>query len=155
MGAASRTKGASFEREVGNALHEELGIRFERDLEQYRKSDRGDLIPRDHAFPFLIECKRRSKGFACETAWRRQATAAAQAAGKIPAVVFRYDNQSTRVSVPLRAFCEAWPMDQWAEITLPGFCFIARELMAERAGAWVPNDYRDLRDSIVGKEAEA
>ena len=85
MGAASRTKGASFEREVGNALHEELGIRFERDLEQYRKSDRGDLIPRDPAFPFLIECKRRSKGFACETAWRRQATAAAQAAGKIPA----------------------------------------------------------------------
>lgn len=155
MGAASRTKGAAFEREIAGVLFDELGIRFERDLDQYRKADRGDLIPDDPAFPFLIECKRRAGSGDCERVWRDQAARAAQSVRKMPAVVFRYDRKPARVSVPLRAFCEGWPMDQWAEVSLAGFCFIAREVMAERAGAWAPNDYRDLRDRIVGKEAEA
>lgn len=130
MGAASRNKGSAFEREIAAVLFDELGIRFSRDLEQYRQGQRGDLIPDDPAFPFLIECKRRKAGIGCDQAWQKQAAQAALAAGKIPAVVFRFDRQQTRVSVPMRAFCEAWPMDVWAECTIAGFCFIAREVMA-------------------------
>lgn len=154
MGARSRTKGSNFERAIATVLRDELGIRFDRDLEQYRKSDRGDLIADDSDFPFLIECKIRATGNACAPEWRAQATAAAKAAGKIPAVVFRFDRQQARVSIPLRAFCETWPMDIWAEVNLPGFCFLAREMMADAASVWVPNDYRDLRDQIVGEGAE-
>jgi hypothetical protein len=47
----SRTKGASFEREVAKLLLLELGITFKRDLRQYQEADHGDLIPDDPAFP--------------------------------------------------------------------------------------------------------
>ncbi len=50
-----RLKGASFEREVAKLIDEHLGIKVERDLEQYRKADRGDLIGLDD---WTIECKR-------------------------------------------------------------------------------------------------
>ena len=155
MGAKSRNKGSSFEREVAAELFGLLGITFERDLDQYRKADRGDLIPDDTAFPFLIECKRYAAGDACLPAWKAQAVKAAQAARKIPAVVFRFDRRQTRVAVPLRALCATWPADQWAEVTLEGFAFIARERMAECFGEWFANDYTTLHRKIAGSITDA
>lgn len=152
-GAHSRNKGATFEREIASVLFSQLGITFKRELEQYRAGEKGDLVPSNPDFPFSIECKRYASGAGCLPAWRVQSVAAATATGKRPAVIYRFDRQSTRVSVPLSALCAAWPADQWADLTLEGFCFLARELMAS-PGAWVPNDYRDLRDRIVGEVAE-
>ena len=49
-----RNKGAQFERQVAKMLHDELGVSFKRDLEQYRAADHGDLIPDDPDFPFTL-----------------------------------------------------------------------------------------------------
>ena len=135
MGAHSRNKGAAFEREIARELHDMLGIEFKRDLEQVREVARGDLVPSDPDFPFLIECKRYAKGSAPATAWLAQADKAATRAGLIPAVVFRFDRQAVRVSVPMRAICKGAPDDERAEISLAGLAYLAREIMAERSGA--------------------
>ena len=80
-----RNKGASFERQLAYELELELGISFKRDLEQYRESEHGDLIPSDESFPFLIEAKRYSKGaVGGAAAWWDQADAAAKRADKLP-----------------------------------------------------------------------
>ena len=139
MNAHSRRKGHAFERHIAQELLDRLGVTFRRDLDQYRAAEHGDLIPDDPAFPFVIECKRYAAGTNCLAAWKAQAVAAARAAEKRPAVIFRFDRQETRVAVPLSAFCDAWPADQWAEITLDGFALLARELMAE-AAAWTPSN---------------
>jgi len=47
-----RNKGASFELQLARELQLELGISFKRDLEQYRASEHGDLIPSNDNFPF-------------------------------------------------------------------------------------------------------
>ncbi|MDP0925701.1 hypothetical protein Q0601_00805 [Paracoccus onubensis] len=151
MGAMQRRKGAEFERTVAKELFERLGIDFNRNLKQYQTSGQGDLTTDAPGWGFSIECKH------CNTAnlpaWRRQAVEAARATDQLPCVIYRVTRGPIRVSVPLRAFCDAWPSDEWAEITLDGFCLLAREIMAESA-AWQPNDYRRLRDQIVGEGAE-
>lgn len=133
----SRTKGAAFEREIATRLLGLTGVSFKRDLEQYRATDRGDLIPDNPAWPFLIECKRRADGNLCAAAWRAQATKAAAAAGKLPAVVYRFDRQDTRVSVPFAAIAAAFGGDanqsEWAEISIEGLAFLAGEIMAGAA----------------------
>lgn len=144
MSAASRRKGHAFERHVAQELLDRLGISFRRDLDQYRAAEHGDLIPDDPAFPFVIECKRYAAGTTCLASWKAQAVAAARAADKRAAVIFRFDRQETRVAVPLSAFCDAWPADQWAEVTLDGFALLARELMAE-AAAWTPEQLQTRR----------
>jgi hypothetical protein len=131
----NRTKGATYEREVAADLLLLTGIGFERNLEQVRKAGQGDLIPDDEAWPFTIECKRvESKLRMAE--WRRQAVEAAKASRLLPAVVYRQNSQPTRVSVPLSAIgrgideIRPWPADEWAEISLEGFAFLAAEIMA-------------------------
>ena len=129
-----RNKGASFERETAKMLEAELGISFKRDLEQYRAADHGDLIPDDPDFPFVIECKRYASGTGCKPAWWKQAQAAADAVGKIPCVVYKYDRREVRFVVPFTAlysaFGTACRSDHQAEMNLDAFCYITRELMA-------------------------
>jgi len=134
MSAHSRTKGAAFERDVARALDLLTGIRFERNLEQVRTVDQGDLIPSDPAFPFLIECKRYGAGVTCLAAWKAQASRAAVSVGKIPAVVFRFDRQPVRVALPLAAICDGRTdaPAEWAEISLDGLAYVAREIMATK-----------------------
>ena len=131
MSAMSRRKGARVEREVAQKLDLLLGIRFDRNLEQTR-SGGGDLIADDATFPFSIEIKARASGVSCLNAWKDQASAAAVKCGKIPAVVFKFDRQPIRVAVPLACLCGGKCDDpsEWAEITLEGFAYAARELMA-------------------------
>lgn len=125
-----RNKGAAFEREIANELFLLTGVTFKRDLEQYRAADRGDLIPDDPAFPFLIECKRYAAGKACLPAWKDQASKAAKAAGRIPVVIYKFDRAAICCAVPMSALCPAMPADQWATITLPGLAHVAAEKMA-------------------------
>lgn len=147
MSVNSRRKGHAFERLIASELLTRLGITFRRDLDQYRTRDRGDLLADDPDFPFTMECKHCTRPE--HAAWRKQATTAATAASKRPCVIWRITGGPIRVSVPLSAFCDAWPADDWADVSLDGFCLLAREIMAEPK-AWRPNDYRDLRDRIVG-----
>ena len=137
MGAHSRNKGSAFEREVAQELFLQTGIRFARDLEQVRTAERGDLIADTAAWPFLIECKRRASGTACDPAWKQQADRAALAAGLMPCVIFRYDRQPTRVAVKLRHAMEClsrgrWSAEEehWIECNLTGLAYMAREHMA-------------------------
>lgn len=131
----SRDKGKRFEREVASALHDLLGIKFARDLSQYQRSDQGDLLADCPDFPFLIECKRRASG-GFENAWWKQAHSAAVGASKMPAVVYRFDHQETRVRVQIRAVMECLTRGKYsaedshfADITLEGFAYLCREGM--------------------------
>lgn len=128
-----RTKGASFEREVAKLLELELGIKFKRDLEQYRAADHGDLIPDDDDFPFVIECKRYASGTGCKDAWWAQASSAAEAVGKLPCVIYKYDRRDIRCVVPFTALYTAFGSkcrcDYQAEMTIEAFCYLAREIM--------------------------
>ena len=131
MSAHSRNKGARVEREIAQKLDMLLGIRFVRNLEQVR-SGGGDLVADDAAFPFSIEIKARASGVSCLSAWKDQASAAAVKCGKIPAVAFKFDRQPIRVAVPLACLvngkCEE--PSEWAEVTLEGFAYACREIMA-------------------------
>lgn len=133
MSARSRNKGARVEREIAAELHALTGVTFSRNLEQVRSAAHGDLIADDPDWPFSIEVKSRATGNGCAAAWQAQAVNAAALAGKIPVVVVKYDRRPVRVSVPLKAIHASLPADEWAEISLPGLAYLAREIMAECA----------------------
>ena len=128
-----RNKGAAFEREIAKELLLLTGVGFKRDLEQYRAADHGDLIPDDPAWPFTLELKRYASGKSCLPAWQDQASKAAQAAGRIPVVIYKFNHAPIRCALPLSALCPAMPADQWAEISLQGLACLAAEKMARAA----------------------
>ena len=127
-----RVKGRNFEYETAKNLEDELGIKFKRDIEQYRQQDRGDLLADDPDWPFVIECKRYSKGNGCNPAWQKQATSAAIAANKMPVVIYKYNHREVVCSLPMEVIN---PMYRgcgfWADISFGAFCYIAREWMAK------------------------
>ena len=99
--ANSRTKGSGGEREVAAILHDQLGLTFKRDIEQYRQADRGDLLCVDMDFPMVIEVKRYAKGGETPRgAWWDQCCKAATAADKWPLLVWRYDRMDWRWRLP-------------------------------------------------------
>lgn len=132
----SRVKGAAFERRIAKELFDLTGITFRRDLDQYRQRDRGDLLPDDDAWPFLIECKDVNvSGF--QTAWWKQANTAAMTHGKKPCVVWKLNRQDIRCRVQLRAAMECISRGRWSaedehviDINLSGLAYLAREGMA-------------------------
>lgn len=136
MGANSRNKGATFERDIAIALELELGIRFKRNLEQSREAHHADLIPDDPDFPFVIECKRYAGG-SFQAAWWTQVSKAATEAGKIPCVIYKFDRRDIQVAVDWRAFAAmigvALNDDGLIHMNLASFCFVAREIMAGKA----------------------
>ena len=135
----SRTKGSSFELQLARELQLELNISFRRDLEQYRASEHGDLIPSNDNFPFLIEAKRYSKGaVGGAAAWCDQAVAAARRADKLPCLVYKYDRKPVRFVIDVLAAYKAGyefknepPEHGRLEMDLHTFCWIVRELMNE------------------------
>ena len=133
--ANSRQKGAQFERTIAAELFGLTGVSFKRNLEQYQTKDLGDLTPDNPAWPFSLELKRYASGKTCKPAWRVQASTAAQAAQKFPAVIYKYDRGDTTVSVPFAAIAKAFgegedTSGEWAEINLAGLAYLASEIMA-------------------------
>lgn len=129
MGASSRNKGASGERELIREIEDETGIRLERNLAQSFGGGH-DLIGLDH---WAIECKRyRTITQADKALFWRQAVRQARRVGKEPAVCFRADRSAWRVLV-------AWPMHREiydpedfrcaSEISLELFCGLIRETL--------------------------
>lgn len=121
----SRTKGATFERSIARALYEELGIEFKRDLRQYQQAEYGDLVTDDPAWPYCLELKRYKDGpIGGLSVWWNQVEKAAQRAGQIPVLIYKYDRQPIRVVLVLA--------DVKADVSFEDFCYIARETMNER-----------------------
>tara|TARA_R110000822_G_scaffold91572_6_gene210990 strand:- start:331 stop:762 length:432 start_codon:yes stop_codon:yes gene_type:complete len=131
-----RMKGATFEREVAGLLFDELGIKFKREIEQYRQADLGDLVPCDGTFPFTIECKRYADGYLAKDAWWDQACAAAKAANLIPSLVYRFDRRPIVCRIPIQAFVLMsgseldYGWTETADVTFSAYCMVSRELLA-------------------------
>ena len=139
MSAMQRTKGASGERELAAAIHEELGVRLVRNLTQARNGG-FDLAPADGETGPVAACLR---GLALEVkrynsisqglvkTWWAQATRQAQQAQKTPVLAYRADRGEWRVRVPLSLIqpgLDHGGGPEWsAELSLAGFCFLIRE----------------------------
>jgi hypothetical protein len=121
-----RNKGASFEREIAKMLFDELGIKFKRDLEQYRAVSHADLICDNPDFPFSLELKRYRDGpIGGSPAWWVQVEVAAELECKIPCLIYKYDRKQIRCVMPLSAVMEDG--EGQIETDFETFCFIARE----------------------------
>ena len=117
-----RAKGASFEREIAKLIDEHLGIKVERDLEQYRKADRGDLLGVDG---WTIECKRYKRpesanGF-FRREWWKQVVKAADAAKNKPVLIFKFDHQPIRCALYLKDINKKYKGNEVAIVTLESF----------------------------------
>ena len=135
-----RTKGSQYERDVCKRLHLELGLEFRRVLDQWAEAGLPDLTCEDDAFPFVIECKRYKQGstFASPAHWD-QICVAATKAGKIPALVYKFDRLPERWRVPIEALAmlatferqmgDGYDWKYAVEMTFDDFCMVARELM--------------------------
>lgn len=129
-----RAKGAAFEREISQKIFEQLGIKVQRDLDQYRMKGRGDLIGLDG---WCIECKRYANTKANDLhkdAWWGQTCAAASLTGDQPVLIFKYDRQPIRCVVYLSAINGAFSgKADTATIAFETWCMLVRESLAESA----------------------
>jgi len=124
-----RNKGASYERAIAQELFNELGIKFKRDLEQYRAGAHADLIADNPYFPFTLELKRYKDGpIGGSPSWWQQVEVAAEREGKLPCLIYKYDRKPDRVVIPLASVMDGG--EGQIETDLQTFCFIVRELMA-------------------------
>lgn len=124
-----RNKGAAYERTIAQQLFNELGIKFKRDLEQYRAGAHADLIADDPDFCFTLELKRYKDGpIGGSPSWWQQVEVAAEREGKWPCLIYKYDRKADRVVIPLASILDGG--EGQIETDLQTFCFIVRELMA-------------------------
>jgi hypothetical protein len=150
----SRDKGTRGEYAVIKLIEELLGIKLKRDVEQYRQADRGDLILAEDAdWPFCVEVKTYSSSSLSVThrpAWWQQVEKASAAHGLIPVLFYKYDRYEWRVVLKADTVSFAlggtlnheddhlFTMDHDDDILLTtdvdGFAYLAREILAARAG---------------------
>lgn len=127
-----RNKGAAFEREVSLLINDQLGIKVKRDLDQYRFSQRGDLIGLDG---WLIECKRYANTTANnihKDAWWSQTCGAASLTGERPVLIYKYDRQPIRCVVYLSAINEAFSgKPDIATVSFETWCMLVRESLCD------------------------
>ena len=107
MSRLSRSKGAQFERAICKIIFEELGLNVRRNLSQYQESDLGDI----ELEPFLIECKRYASGNWFQKPWWEQTKTAAAKQNMIPVLIWKYDRQPIRVTVPMYMINSEWAVD--------------------------------------------
>ena len=108
--ANSRQKGAAFERDIVkrlNAFAAKAGFDFscKRNLDQYQARDLCDIEIPGHA----IECKAYKDGFWYRTEWWEQVVRASD--GRIPVLVWKFNNNPIRVTLPLYAIAPDLPQD--------------------------------------------
>ena len=96
MGINSRTKGANFEREIGNLLMEQLKLNqpVKRILEQTRTKELPDL----KLGRWCIECKRYGDGAEPSSEWWDQVLAAT-GEGELPALVYKFNRRPIKVRI--------------------------------------------------------
>ena len=138
----SRDKGTRGEYAVIKLIEELLGIKLKRDVEQYRQADRGDLILAEDAdWPFCVEVKSYSGlSVTHRPAWWQQVEKASAAHGMIPVLFYKYDRYEWRVVMKANtvSFALGGTLDHDDDILLTtdayGFAYMAREILAARAG---------------------
>ena len=140
IGKLAKNRGSLYELEIAKGLFDQLGIKFQRVLEQVRTSGLGDLECDEPSWPFAIECKRRKKGNHIPIgAWQQALQASDAKNGIYPAVLYRYDNRPTRVCVSYASIVEAETgkpsenIHDRCEISFDRFCKLTREILAWRA----------------------
>lgn len=140
-GNTSRRKGAAAELELAKAIHDHLGVRLQRRLEQVRSAGWDLELHPDEDGPvaeqigrYAIECKRAVSATPVVVAgWWRQCAAQAAAAYRIPCLAYRLDRQDWQFLVPIRELNRDLPMhqtdttDYCCTLTLPGWCALVRE----------------------------
>ena len=94
MAINSRTKGANFEREIGNLLVEQLGLTqpVKRILEQTRTKELPDL----KLGRWCLECKRYGDGSEPSQDWWDQVLAAT-GEGEFPALIYKFNRRPIKV----------------------------------------------------------
>lgn len=142
-----RAKGAAFERSIASELEGELGIKFKRDLEQYRERDRGDLVAVGcDNWPFLLECKRYAGSGVASPLWWEQACTAAKKAGLLPCLIYKFDRRPIVARVPVQAMvrmadgCEKYDWNYYCELTFSAFAMVTRELLTNPAAMVLPDN---------------
>ena len=138
----SRAKGASSEREFAGLIHDHLGVKLVRVLDQSRGGG-FDLAPApDQSGPVVeavrglaIECKRYGSITPhLMTRFWSQAVRQAEAAGLIPALAWRADRQPWRVTIPLAWLCgmgTSLDLEFTATLAVEAFCLAVRERAAD------------------------
>ncbi len=106
----SRQKGAAFERDIvkrlnGFAAKHHLDFSCKRNLDQYQARDLCDIQIPGHA----IECKAYKDGFWFRADWWEQVVRASD--GRIPVLVWKFNNKPIRVTLPLYAIARDLPED--------------------------------------------
>jgi len=125
----SRTKGASYERDIVKILNEfflknNFNFICKRNLDQYQTKNLSDINIPFHA----IECKHYKEGNWLKSEWWRQVCTTAEAEETIPVLIFKFNRVPTRVAIPFYAINPEWEvdnqkmaimsMDDWLEILL-------------------------------------
>lgn len=117
-----------------------MRVHLVRDIEQYRSSDRGDLIPKyDIDWPFCIEVKNYQKvRIDHDPKWWKQVDKAAKAQNKVPVLWYKYNHTVWRIV--MRANDVSFALggtlnhDDMLFTMDPYTCFyLSREILAARA----------------------
>ena len=97
MPVNSRAKGANFEREIGNLLVQDLGLKnpVKRILEQTRTKELPDLM----MGRWCIECKRYGDGSEPSEEWWNQVLIASSNDDHIPALVYKFNRKPLKVRI--------------------------------------------------------
>ena len=97
MSINSRNKGAAFERQIANALIEDLNLQnpVKRILEQTRTKELPDLM----LGTWCIECKAYGAGAEPRPYWWDQVLASSSGQGLKPALVYKFNNRPIKVRV--------------------------------------------------------
>ena len=97
MSINSRNKGAAFERQIANALIEDLNLTnpVKRILEQTRTKELPDLM----LGRWCIECKAYGSGAAPRPDWWDQVLASSKADNLSPALVYKFNNRPIKVRI--------------------------------------------------------
>ena len=97
MSINSRNKGAAFERQIANALIEDLNLQnpVKRILEQTRTKELPDLM----LGTWCIECKAYGVGAEPRPDWWDQVLASSSGQGLKPALVYKFNNRPIKVRV--------------------------------------------------------
>ena len=96
MAINSRTKGANFEREIGNLLQESLSLN--NPVRRIREQTRTKELPDLKLGRWCLECKRYGTGSEPLDGWWDQVTSAT-GQGEFPALIYKFNRRPIKVRI--------------------------------------------------------
>ena len=130
MPVNSRAKGANFEREIGNLLVKDLGLKnpVKRILEQTRTKELPDLM----LGRWCIEYKRYGDGSEPSADWWNQVLIASRNDNQIPALVYKFNRKPLKVRILASSInTEIENQDITVDLSWEDFISIIKELFLE------------------------